>query len=77
MDWKDHLDPIIKEYLNEILKKTLEYRDAYLKAQDPRIAQLWVAIAFLSLEIQKIKEELKEIKRKLKDIKIEEDLKKY
>ncbi len=77
MDWKDYLDPIIKERLNEVLKRTLEYREAYMKSQDPRIAQLWVAIAFLFLEIQKIKEELKEIKEKLKDVKIEEDLKKY
>lgn len=58
MDWKEKLDETIKEYLNELLEKTMEYRKAYLSSRDVKISQLWVALAILYRELSLLKKEI-------------------
>ena len=81
MDWKKNLDPVIKDYLNDLLKKVLEEKKAYSQARDVSKAQIWVALALLYREISLIKSEIEEIKSSLREKsgskKIEKALKKF
>ncbi|HIP66868.1 MAG TPA: hypothetical protein EYH09_01975 [Candidatus Nanopusillus sp.] len=81
MDWKTNLDPLIRDYLNQLLKEVIKYRAAYSKAKDISKAQIWVALALLYREIILIKSAIEEIREKLYDeeekSKIEKTLKKY
>jgi len=50
MDWKDLLkekDPNLFLALQSLLEEVKEYKDIYLKAKNPSIAQLWIALAIL------------------------------
>ena len=79
MDWKEDLDPILKDYLNQLLKEVLKYK-AYKKAFDVGRAQIWVALALLYREIILLKSTIEEIKSKLHNEdkeKLEKTLKKY
>ena len=81
MDWKTNLDPLIRDYLNQLLKEVIKYRAAYSKAKDISKAQIWVALALLYRGIILIKSAIEEIREKLYDeeekSKIEKTLKKY
>lgn len=50
-DWRDKINPIIKDHLEAQIKETTTHRAAYSKAKEPTKAQLWVAIANLSKQI--------------------------
>jgi len=81
MNWKSELDPVIKDYLNNLLKEVAEYKKAYSKAKDISRAQIWVALALLYRKITVLEATINEIKDKLfneteKD-KLEKTLKKY
>jgi len=81
MDWKTSLDPLIKDYLDQLLREVIKYRVAYSKAKDISKAQIWVALALLYREINLLKSTIEEIKEKLynedEKSKIEKTLKKY
>ena len=81
MDWKTNLDPLIKDYLDQLLREVIKYRVAYSKAKDISKAQIWVALALLYREINLLKSTIEEIKEKLynedEKSKIEKTLKKY
>ena len=81
MNWKSELDPVIKDYLNNLLKEVAEYKKAYSKAKDISRAQIWVALALLYRKITVLEATINEIKDRLfneteKD-KLEKTLKKY
>ena len=81
MDWRTSLDPLIKDYLDQLLREVIKYRVAYSKAKDISKAQIWVALALLYREINLLKSTIEEIKEKLynedEKSKIEKTLKKY
>ncbi|MFH7880643.1 MAG: hypothetical protein QXI09_01400 [Candidatus Aenigmatarchaeota archaeon] len=62
-DWKENLQPEIKEVLKEVLERASYHRYAYTQADDVRIAQLWVAIAQLAKELKEIKETLGKVEQ--------------
>ena len=51
MDWRDKLDPTLREHFNDLLKKVHPEKGAYTSAQNISQAQLWCAIAVLMREI--------------------------
>jgi len=78
MNWRDELDPVLKDFLISLLKEVQKNKDAYLKAEDPAIAQIWVALAILYRKILLLEREIEEIKERLSDDlknKLEESLK--
>ena len=77
-DWKQELDEFTKLYLNDIIKETKKFRNAYLKAETPYLAQMWVAIAILNRKIKLLEEKVKFLESKI-NIKEEllKDLKKF
>lgn len=68
VDWKDSLNPEIKEILKEVLERSSYHRYAYTQADDVRIAQLWVAIAELARDIKEVKEMLGKVEQPFKAI---------
>ncbi|MEO2154741.1 MAG: hypothetical protein ABGW69_02935 [Nanoarchaeota archaeon] len=77
-DWKQELDEFTKMYLNDIIKETKKHRNAYLKAENPYLAQMWVAIALLNKKVKLLEEKVKFLESKI-NIKEEllKDLKKF
>ena len=66
--WRDKVDPIIKNHLEAQVKQTLQHKDAYTQAKDKGKAQLWVAVANLSKQIISLEIKTKYIENVLKDM---------
>ena len=49
--WREKVDPILKRYLERIIYETSKYKDSYKLASKPDNAQLWIAIATLSKQV--------------------------
>lgn len=52
--WRDELDKLIEENLNELVKSTKEFDYAISKSKDKSKAQIWVALALLNDKINQI-----------------------
>jgi len=80
MSWRDKLDPILKDFLNSLLKEVQKNKDAYMEAEDPSIAQIWVALSIIYRKLLLLEREIEEIKGKISEDdlknKLEESLKK-
>ena len=50
-NWREKVDPILKRYLEGIIYETSKQRSSYKLASKPDSAQLWIAIAILSKQI--------------------------
>jgi hypothetical protein len=76
-DWKQELEPFLQMYINELIKESKKHRKAYLKAQNPYLAQMWVAMAILNKKIKVLEERVKILEHQLnKKGNILDDLKK-
>lgn len=62
-DWKEQLAKEDEEKLNELVRRTLAYRDAYGTAEDVRAAQLWCAVLELKKEHDAMDDRLVRIER--------------
>ena len=67
-NWKDKIDLSLKDHLERQLRETHENKEAILSSKDPKITQLWIAIANLSREIFEITLRLKYLERAMRDI---------
>lgn len=63
-EWKTLLGSEDEERLNELIRSTAKHREAYSKAENIKIAQLWCAL----LELKKQQEELEARLSRLEDI---------
>ena len=63
-EWKTLLGPEDEERLNELIKSTAKHREAYSKAENIKIAQLWCAL----LEMRKQQESMDARLMQLEDI---------
>lgn len=76
MDWKDNLDPILKDFLESLLKEVKKYEDAYKNSDNPARSQIWVALALIYRKLMQLESELNYIKNNVKDEDLEKTLKK-
>lgn len=53
-NWRKDLEPVIENYLNELIKETKEYNYAISKSSDKGKAQLWVALAIINGKLNNI-----------------------
>ncbi len=65
MDWRDILDPTLKEHFNDLLKKVHTEKKAYLSARNISNAQLWCALAVLMKEVSDLQLKVKSLEKKL------------
>lgn len=61
-DWREKLDPMVKAYLDHIIKETSSSKKAYSHAKNPSNAQLWIALALLTREHEFLQKENKSLK---------------
>jgi len=80
MNWREKLDPVLRDFLNSLLKEVQKNKEAYMEAEDPSIAQIWVALSIIYRKILLLEREMEEIKGKVSENeiknKLEESLKK-
>jgi len=67
-NWRERIDPILKRYLEGIIYETSKYKDSYKLASKPDNAQLWIAIATLSKQIDMLNVKLNYFENNLNEI---------
>ena len=60
-DWKELLSGKAQVELAELIEKAKTHRSAYMQADDVKVAQLWVALTELSLEMKKLQDKLSKV----------------
>lgn len=66
MEWRDELDPQLKEELDLLLQAAHKEKNSYAHAKSPNIAQLWCALAVLARRISVLELQLKSLDKKKK-----------
>ncbi len=66
-NWHEKVNPKLRSHLETQIAETRHARDAYLGANDPAIAQLWVAIAGLSRQCFELNVKISNIDTALRD----------
>jgi hypothetical protein len=64
-NWRDDLELVIEQNLNELIKETKEYDYAIKKSKDKGKAQLWVTLAIINNKLNNLNVEKKEYKKKI------------
>lgn len=67
-DWRDELDPELVRKLEKLLKRTNSYEDAYRQADNPAMAQLWVAMADLFAQMERINGRLRKLEDRQREL---------
>ncbi len=73
--WRNDLDNLIENNLNELIKETKEYDYAISKAGDRGKAQLWVALAIINNKLNQILINEKKYDKKLSKKELDKILK--
>ncbi|MDY6774250.1 MAG: hypothetical protein SVS85_03535 [Candidatus Nanohaloarchaea archaeon] len=63
-DWREHLDREIVRKLEKLLKRVKTYESAYKRAGSPKLAQLWVGLAELFYQQERVNARLRKLERK-------------
>ena len=66
MEWRDKLDPTIREHFEELIKKVSKEKASYKNAQKPSQAQLWTAIAVLAKELSDTNLRIQKLEKQIK-----------
>ena len=51
MNWRNEIDPVIKDHVERRIAQAAENREALLQSRNPRESQLWCALGNLSKEL--------------------------
>jgi hypothetical protein len=52
--WREDLEKVVEQNLNELINETKEYDYAIKKAKDKAKAQIWVALALINNKINEL-----------------------
>lgn len=67
-DWRDEVDPLIKDYLEKLVAESARHRKEYEKAPNKPVAQLWVSNAILQKQVVELSLKLKFLEKAMADI---------
>ena len=67
-NWRDSVDPLIKDHLEIQIKEASRHKKAYDQAANKGDAQLWIAIANISKQVFNIELKIKYLERLLQDL---------
>lgn len=67
-EWREHLDPEIARKMEKLLKRIQPFEESYKKSRHDAVAQLWVALAEVYIQVDKMNRRLMNIERLLTDI---------
>ena len=68
MSWRKSVDNSIRNHLELQIKGTHKHKESYSDALQPSNAQLWIAIANLSKQIQNLNSRLINLEKDLHDL---------
>lgn len=61
-DWRNKLDPLLREYLDHLISESSAAKNAYAHAKNSSNAQLWVALSILARDNALLKQDNKALK---------------
>lgn len=64
--WRDAVDPVLKDHLEEIVRKVANEKRAYTAAKSPTKAQLWCALAVLAKEVSDLQLKVDHLEKQAK-----------
>lgn len=67
-NWRDYIDPLIKEHLEIIINEAVKQRSAYKKAKNTANAQIWCALAYMAKQNFELEQENKLLKKTMSDL---------
>jgi len=67
-NWQDKIDLSLKDHLKRQIDETHNSKEAMLSSDNPKLTQLWIAIANLSREIFEVNLRLKYLERAMRDM---------
>jgi hypothetical protein len=70
-DWREDLEKVVEQNLNELVKETKEYDSAIRRSKDKSKAQLWVALAIINNKLNNLKIKDKKYESKMPKEEIE------
>ena len=66
--WRNKVDPTLRKYIETMVKEISKQRKAYLQAESPALAQLWIGIGELSKQVVNLNHKLNYLERALADM---------
>lgn len=67
-DWRDDLDSELVRKLEKLLKRTKTYENAYKSADNPAMAQLWVAMAEMFYQMERMNARMRKMEQMQKRV---------
>ncbi len=67
-DWREHLDEELVRKLEKLLKRVKTYEKAYRNAGNPKLAQLWVGLAEIFYQTDRLNARLRQVEKQQKMI---------
>ncbi|MCJ7429155.1 MAG: hypothetical protein MUP66_02070 [Candidatus Nanohaloarchaeota archaeon QJJ-5] len=64
-DWRHNLDPEIARKLEKLLKRIKPFEDSYKQSRHESIAQLWVALAEVYIQVDRMNRRLIRVEKLL------------
>ncbi|BFI73341.1 hypothetical protein YN1_3280 [Nanoarchaeota archaeon] len=77
MDWKDSLDPVLRDFLKSLIEETKKYKDVYMNSDDPGRVQIWIALGIVYRKILSLESKISEIESLLNSKEVKEKLEEY
>lgn len=66
-EWREDLDPEVTRKLEKLLKRIQPFEDAYKESNHESIAQLWVALAEVYIQVDKMNRRLLHVEKLLSE----------
>lgn len=67
-DWRDDLDRELVRKLEKLLKRTKTYEKAYKGADNPAMAQIWVAVAEMFYQMERMNARIRKLEQVQKQL---------
>lgn len=66
--WREHLDPEIARKMDKLLKRIKPFEDSYKQSRHESIAQLWVALSEVYIQVDRMNRRLIRIEKLLTEM---------
>jgi hypothetical protein len=68
MAWRENVDPVIKNYLEALVKSTLTNKEIYEFSKNKANSQLWIALSLIYKQTFNLDQRIKYIEKLLQDL---------
>lgn len=77
MDWIEQLPEREQNALNSLLDSVNQHEDAYMKAENASVGQIWVAMTLLNNRVEKLESLVKAQRKALNEMNVDVDVDKH